>query len=199
MCWLLLLQWLAESLHTPQLFRFVQRSHSSELSSLGWLTVILSWALSSGGCMQSLMVRSFVQAAARISLKPVASFKRGPRWVRCLRHTAVHNPRLVRTPWEAARRFLSSSGPGPHSRTVTEPIRGNPIPSHRSLLSRRARVGRSYRLILPLVEYQHWTLSRLRGEGIGVLRPRSKTPMARCLHNSGSCIPKHCAENNLCL
>jgi hypothetical protein len=44
------------------------------------------------------MVSGFVPAAARIACNPVASFKRGPRWVRCLRHTAVHNTSLVRTP-----------------------------------------------------------------------------------------------------
>ena len=52
--------------------------------------------------MQTFTVSGFVEAAARIVCNPVASFKRGPRWVPCLRHTAVHNPRLVRTPGSGA-------------------------------------------------------------------------------------------------
>lgn len=64
----------------------------------GWLAVILWRALSSGGFVQTLTVSGFVEAAARIAREHGALFKHGPRFVRCLRHTAVHNPRLVRTP-----------------------------------------------------------------------------------------------------
>jgi hypothetical protein len=93
-----LLCWLAESQHTPQLFRFVQQFARLESGQFGWLTVILLRAFASGGFVQTVTVSGFVKAAARIVGKQVASFKAGPRFVSRLRHTAVPNPRLVRTP-----------------------------------------------------------------------------------------------------
>lgn len=86
-----------KSAHTSAI-RVRAKVRAAYTFQFGWLAVILSRAWSSGGSVETSSVGGFVAVAARIACNPVVSFKVGPRWVSCLRHTAVHNPRLVRTP-----------------------------------------------------------------------------------------------------